>query len=78
MKKNRARTTLKGPFLFATLLASGSLHAHHAMGGREPANGFEATLGTIAHFVIEPQNLAIIIGAGLLAACMHRLRRSQH
>lgn len=44
--------------------------AHHAMGGRTPANAIEGFLAGLAHPVIGLDHLAFVIAAGLLAAVL--------
>ena len=44
--------------------------AHHAMGGRVPANGFEGLIAGLAHPVIGIDHLAFVVASGLLAAAL--------
>jgi urease accessory protein len=57
--------------LSALLLSTPAL-AHHAFGGRTPANAVEGFLSGLAHPVIGLDHLAFVIAAGLLAAVMGR------
>lgn len=49
-------------------LASGPAFAHHALGGRLPATGWEGFLSGLAHPVIGPDHLAFVVAIGLIAA----------
>ena len=49
-------------------LASGPAFAHHALGGRLPATGWEGFLSGLAHPVIGPDHLAFVVVIGLIAA----------
>ncbi|HIK32307.1 MAG TPA: HupE/UreJ family protein [Oscillatoriales cyanobacterium M59_W2019_021] len=49
------------------LLAASPAFAHHAFGGRTPANFFEGFLAGLAHPVIGLDHLAFVVAAGLLA-----------
>jgi len=49
-------------------LASGPAFAHHALGGRLPATGWEGFLSGLAHPVIGPDHLAFVVAIGLVAA----------
>jgi urease accessory protein len=46
--------------------------AHHALGGRLPANGWEGFLSGLAHPVIGLDHLAFVVAIGLLAAIQAR------
>jgi urease accessory protein len=52
----------------ATLLSASSALAHHPLGGKIPSNFFEGFMSGLAHPVIAPGHLAVIIAVGLLAA----------
>ncbi len=52
----------------ATLLAATPVFAHHAMGGRLPANFFEGFLSGLAHPIIGFDHFAFIVAVGFLAA----------
>ncbi len=49
-------------------LASGPAFAHHALGGRLPATGWEGFLSGLAHPVIGLDHLAFVVAIGLIAA----------
>ncbi|MFS8866320.1 HupE/UreJ family protein [Synechococcus sp. H55.9] len=49
-------------------LASWPALAHHALGGRLPATGWEGFLSGLAHPVIGPDHLAFVVAIGLIAA----------
>ncbi len=46
--------------------------AHHAMGGKMPANFFEGLMAGVAHPVIGPDHFAFVVAVGLLAAVKRR------
>jgi urease accessory protein len=50
------------------MLAIKPATAHHAMGGRTPANFFEGFLSGLAHPVIGLDHLAFVVAIGLIAA----------
>jgi len=54
-------------FLFGTPVL-----AHHAMGGKVPANFFEGFTSGLAHPVIGPDHFAFVVSVGLLAAISHQ------
>lgn len=58
---------LRCVLLANTFAVSGTLHAHHAMGGRAPATTAEGVLSGIAHSIIGFEHLVFAIGVGLLA-----------
>ncbi len=49
-------------------LTSGPAFAHHALGGRLPATGWEGFLSGLAHPVIGLDHLAFVMAIGLIAA----------
>lgn len=59
-------------FSSLSLLAATPALAHHAMGGRMPANALEGFITGLAHPVIGPDHLAFIVAVGLLAATKRR------
>lgn len=58
-------TVLFGACLW--LLTASPANAHHAMGGKMPANFFDGFLSGLAHPVIGLDHLAFVIAVGLLA-----------
>jgi len=71
-RSNRSTTVFQqAGLLFVSMLALLSVAtpalAHHAMGGKMPANFFEGFMSGIAHPLIGPDHFAFIVAVGLLA-----------
>jgi urease accessory protein len=71
-RSNRSTTVFQQAGLFfvsmlALLSVATPALAHHAMGGKMPANFFEGFMSGIAHPLIGPDHFAFIVAVGLLA-----------